>query len=295
MSRKLRLASAVTLFLPILLTGCSLFPTTRKLPVPQAPLITQTATPEELVTRLNERWQSLNTLTATVDIQASVIKTKEGVAKDYPSLHGHILMRKPSMLRVLGQLYGVKAFDMASDGKDFTLSIPTLKKAMKGSNSLKKKSGNALENLRPGFFLDAMVVRGLDPSEEYSVIADTVTIEDAARKHLYSVPEYVLNIERRKPGSQQNSMVRVVYFHRDDLQPYQQDIYDEDGNKETQVIYDAYKNFDSSTYPSKITIKRPLEEIQVILTVEAVTENQKLDDSQFVIKLPDDTQIQNLE
>jgi outer membrane lipoprotein-sorting protein len=122
-----------------------------------------------------------------------------------------------------------------------------------------------------------------------------VTIEDAARKHLYSVPEYILNIERRKPGSQQNSMVRVVYFHRDDLQPYQQDIYDADGNKETQVFYDAYKNFDSSTYPSIITIKRPLEEIQVVLKVEDVKENLTLEDSQFVIKLPDDTQIQNLE
>jgi outer membrane lipoprotein-sorting protein len=292
---KSRLASACALFLPILLAGCSLFPTTRKLPVPQGPLVTQTATPEQLVTHLNERWGSLNTLTATVEIQATVMKTKEGVAKDYPWLHGHILMRKPAMLRVLGQLYGVRAFDMASDGKDFTLSIPTLKKAMKGSNSLKKKSGNALENLRPGFFLDSLLVRGLDPNDEYSVIADTATIEDAARKHLYSVPEYILNIERRKPGSQQNSMVRVVYFHRDDLQPYQQDIYDADGNKETQVFYEAYKNFESSTYPSMIIIKRPLEEIQVVLKVDDVKENQTLDDSQFVIKLSDDTKIQNLD
>ena len=37
--------------------------------------------------------------------------------------------------------------------------------------------------MRPGFFLDAMVVRGLEPDDFYSVTADTETVEDAARKH----------------------------------------------------------------------------------------------------------------
>jgi hypothetical protein len=60
-----------------------------------------------------------------------------------------------------------------------------------------------LENLRPGFFLDAMVVRGLAPDDLYSVVTDSETVEDAARKHLFTVPEYILSISRRKPGSQQ--------------------------------------------------------------------------------------------
>ena len=105
------------LALPLfLLSGC-LF-TTRKLPVPRAPLVTQTATPEELVARLNRRWDALQTLVATVEIQPSVMKSQEGVAKDYTSFRGHILMRKPELLRVLGQVpvLGTKMFDMASDG-----------------------------------------------------------------------------------------------------------------------------------------------------------------------------------
>jgi hypothetical protein len=295
MNARLRYAAAGALALPLLLTGCSLFPTTRKLPVPQAPLVTQTATPEELVTRLNQRWEALDTLTATVEIQASVIKTKEGLAKDYPTLRGHILLRKPGMLRVLGQLYGVRAFDMASDGKNFTLSIPTLKKAMRGSNSLKRKSANALENMRPGFFFDAMVVRGLEPDDLYAVTADSETVEDTAKKHLYFVPEYVLSIMRSKPGSKELTPVRVITFSRDSLLPYQQDMYDSNGNLETQVNYTNYQDFDSIKYPSLVTIKRPLEESQIVLRVESVKENLPLTDDQFVVKLPDDTQIQNLE
>ncbi len=89
--------------------------------------------------------------------------------------------------------------------------------------------------------------------------------------------------------------MRVVTFHRDDLLPYQQDIYDKEGNLETQVTYADYQDFDSGRYPSTITIKRPLEEYQIVLTVDKVVENMTLTDDQFVVKIPAGTETQNLE
>ncbi len=292
-----RLASIAALFLPIMLAGCSLFPTTRKLPVPKAPLIVQTATPEELVSRLNQSWAALDSLNATVEMQASVMKSKEGLAKDYTNIRGIILMRKPEMLRVFGRVpvIGTRAFDMVSDGTNFTLYIPSKNKAIKGANSLEKKSASQLENMRPGFFFDSMVVRGLEKDDYYSVTADTETVEEADRKHLYSVPEYILSIMRRKPGSQELEPVRVVTFSRDNLQPYQQDIYDKEGNLETQVTYADYREFDSGLYPSQVIIKRPLEEYQIVLTIDKVVENMTLTDDQFVIKIPEGTITQKLE
>ncbi len=287
---------ASTLIL-LLLTGCSLVYSKRKLPIPQAPSNVDTVTPDELVARLNQRWETLDSLVATVEIQASTLKSKEGVAKDYTTIRGHIMMRKPEMLRVLGQVpvLGTRAFDMASDGKNFTLLIPSKSMAVKGPNELRKKSANQLENLRPGFFLDALVVRGLEPDDLYSVVTDSETIEDAARKHLFNVPEYTLSISRRKSESHQLTPVRVVVFHRDDLLPYQQDIFDSEGNLETEVDYADYRDFESNKYPSRITIKRPLEEYQIVLTVDKVAQNQPLTDDQFQIKIPDGTKIQNLE
>lgn len=290
-----RIASVAALFLSLLLAGCSLFPTTRKLPVPRVPMITQTLAPEELVAHLNQRWEAINTLTAKVEFRASVAKSKQGVATDYPGVEGHILLRKPEMLRVVGQLYGIRVFDMASDGKNFTLSIPQKSKVIRGANSVKKKSANPFENLRPGFFLDAMLVRGLEKDDYYSVTADTETVEDTAKKHLYTVPEYVLSIMRRKPGSQELEPLRVVTFKRDNLLPYQQDIYDKEGNLETQVSYTDYREYDSGLYPSKVTIKRPMEEIQIVLTVDDVKENLTLTDDQFVVKIPEGTVTQKLE
>lgn len=297
MKRLSRSAAAVLALPAVALTGCSLFPTTRKLPVPKEPTVTQTAAPEELVEQLNKRWANMNALTATVDIQASELKTKEGVEKDFPSCRGFILMRKPQMLRVVAQYFGVRVFELASDGSRFMLSIPTKSKAIEGSNKLEKRSPNQLENLRPDFFFDAMMVRGLEPDDYYSVIADNETVEDAQKKHLYAVPEYVLSITRHVPGSRIDIPVRVVTFHRDDLLPYQQDLYDAKGNLETEVFYAKYVDFGGERYPSMVTIKRPIEGIKLVMTVERVVENPDppLTDNQFQIKLADGTNIQHLD
>ena len=291
MSALRRTASAVTLLLPLALTGCSLLPTTRKLPMPKAPVITQYATPDELVARLNERWTSINTLTAKVEFRATRVKNSEGVATDYPAIEGHILMRKPGDLRVVGQLIGVRMFDMASNRDCYTIELPRENKVIKGCGPAKVKSKNALENLRPGFFFDAMLVQGLGPDDLYSVIVDSSTVEDAARKHLFTIPEYVLSISRRKPGTQQLIPVRVVTFHRDNLLPSQQDLYDAEGKIETEVLYENYQEFDGKTYPAMVTIKRPQEEVQIVLSVEDVKENPPLADDQFVVPVPKDYKV----
>jgi outer membrane lipoprotein-sorting protein len=288
-------ALAVTLipaFLPM--TGC-LF-TTRKLPVPKAPQVTQTVAPSDLVKQLNQHWNSLNTLYAKVEVQASTKKAKEGEEKDFTSFPGIVMMRKPEMLRVYGRfpVIGTPMFNMASDGKTFTLYVNAKNIAYKGPIELTHKSPNMIENLRPGFFLDALVVRGLAPDDQYMVTTDTDTIEDAKKKHLFLIEEYILTVMRGIPGSQERKPIRVIHFHRDDLLPYQQEIYDEQGNPETLVTYGKYVDFGGSRYPSTVTIKRPQEEFQIVLTVEKVTENLDLKDDQFQIEIPPEVKIQTI-
>ncbi len=232
-----------------------------------------------------------------MEIQASVTNSKKGVATDITAIHGHILMRKPEMVRVLGQVpvLGTRAFDMASDGKNFTLLIPPKATAYKGSSTLTRKSTKGLENMRPGLFFDAMAVRGLAPDEEFTRAADTDTVEDISKKHLLIIPEYILSVMQAQPGSHELKLTRVIHFHREDLLPYQQDLYDEQNNLETQVFYGRYVEFGDHLYPSTVTIKRPLEEYQVVLTVEKVTANMPLSDDQFQIKIPEGTRIQAVE
>lgn len=289
-----RWACASGLGLSLLLSGCSyLVPSKRKLPVPKAPAVVQTVTPEQLVARLNQRWESLQALTATAEILATEYKTAEGVANAQPGFRAWVVIAKPNKLRVRGTYFGVMIFDLASNGNTFSLEIPSKNKMIEGSDSAPATSKNTWENLRPGFFLNAMVVQGVGPDEHYFVTSETETIEDATKKHLYSVPEYVLNINRVKEGSQSETPVRVVTFHRDDLLPYDQDIYNSQGELETQVTYQGYRNYDSIQYPSTITILRP-GEFKLVLTIEGVHTNMNLPADEFQLQLPPGMKVQQL-
>src|SRR3974390_2659534 len=109
-----RMACLAATAIAPMLSGCFLISTTRHLPVPKAPAITQTLTPDQLVDRLNKRWADVETMTAKVEIQASVLKAEKGVATDYTTIGGNILFSKPEKLRVLGRapVVGLKMFDM---------------------------------------------------------------------------------------------------------------------------------------------------------------------------------------
>jgi len=292
------IAAAVGLALPLALSGCALFPTTRHLPVPKAPPgLVRVVSPEDLVKQLDDRWETLQSLSVKVQIKASIEKTAQGVTVDEPAIPAIILMRKPEFLTVYGEVpvLQMEMFEMVSDGKDFTLYIKPKGEAFEGTNSAKGTSKNPWENLRPPFFFNAMVVRGVNPGNHYFVTSDTVTMEDPTKKHLYSVPEYILNINRVDPGSQKETAVRVITFHRSDMLPYAQDIYDSEGNLETHVTYGAYQNFEGVQFPSTISIRNPIAGIELALTVENVHENLKLNDDQFKVQLPNGIKIEHLQ
>jgi len=136
----------------------------------------------ELVARVNQRWDALESLNATVEIQASVMKSKEGLARDYTTIPGIILLRKPAMLRVYGGFRHRHPRLRYGERRNQLHLVYSLKKqGYQGLQLPEEKSPNQMENMRPEFFFDAMVVRGLDKDDYYSVTADTETVEDAAR------------------------------------------------------------------------------------------------------------------
>jgi hypothetical protein len=291
--RKASLA-AMAFSLEIVLAGCAIMPVKHRLPIPKAPAVVQSVTPQDLVTKLNRRWDALHTLYLKVEIQATLRKSKEGVAETLPESDGWILLSKPEMLRVAGNYLGIRTFDMVGDGRTFTLEIPLKSRAIEGSYTSTEKSADSLYNLRPGFFYDAIFVEGLKPEDHYSVITNTETIEDAAKKHLLSVPEYILNIARLKPGSPEMIESRVITFHREDLLPYKQDIYDDDGNLQSEIHYRNYRPFQELNYPSVITIDCPPADIEIVLTVVQVKENIALPENAFELRLPPDTKVEHL-
>ena len=114
-----------------------------------APL--KTATQAELVAKINQLAASVQTMSATVDIDTTVGGEKKGKVIEYQQIRGYILAQKPKLLRMIGLLPIVRnrAFDMVSDGDHFELSIPPKNRFITGKDEVTKLSSNSLENLRP--------------------------------------------------------------------------------------------------------------------------------------------------
>ncbi|MGC1870281.1 MAG: outer membrane lipoprotein-sorting protein [Acidobacteriaceae bacterium] len=278
----------------LLLIGC--LKHTRILERPQAPAVVLSATPQQLIQQLDERFDAIHSMLVKVMIQASVGGASKGKETDYTSFRGDILLRQPSMLRVLGMMpvLETRMFDMVSSGNRFTLLIPPKDLAITGTGTVTSPSKNPLMNLRPAVFYDSMLIKKVEPDDLVYVTSDTGIVRDPKTHHLMAEPDYELGILRRIGNSQQLMPERVVHISRTNLLPFQQDEYDSQGILVTRTLYTDYRTFDGIPYPTKITIDRPIDGYQLTLTIEKLTFNHPLANDQFELKIPAGTKIQKL-
>ena len=269
---------------------------TRLIERPQKPPIVLSSGAGQLIQGLDERYDTIHTMSATVLMRASVGGASKGKVTDYTSLRGYIRLRQPDMLRVLGLLPVIetRAFDMVSNGKNFTLLIPPKSEAITGSGVVTTPSANALMNLRPAVFYDSLLVGKIGASDFIYVTTDTRIAPIPHSKHLIEEPDYELGVLRRQGDSQELLPERVIHISRTNLLPYQQDEYDDHGILVTRTLYSDYKMFDQIQYPTEITISRPIDGYKIELTIQKLTFNHPLPDDQFVLKIPAGTKIQQL-
>jgi outer membrane lipoprotein-sorting protein len=239
--------------------------------------------------QLNSRYEAIQSMNASVSVMATTGGGLQGKEKDYTSLSGYIFMRKPENLRVLLRVpvLGSTAVDMVSDGKTFKLVIPPRNRAIEGTDEVTTPSKNGLENLRPSVFFDSMFVRGQGPNQILSMTTDTRVIESGKKKKdLIEEPAYDLQI-LAQPEGQIVRTLRVVHINSTDLLPYQQDIYDKNGQVVTKAFYSNYELYGDIPFPMIIQIVRPRDHYSLTVTITKLTLNQKLEDDQFELKIPD--------
>jgi hypothetical protein len=291
-------AKFLVLLAPVM-TGC--LSHTHRLQQPKLAGAALNADAVQLVQAINKRYDQVNSLTATVDFTASVGGAHKGKETEYTSLPGYIIFGKPQMLRVLGLLPVIRthAFDLASNGQTFTLLIPPRSRAIVGSNTVTKPAANPLENMRPSLFLSAILIHGIGNDGIVSLTNSSVNTVDTKNKQLIETPQYDLTVlhpeSQTKAGVQVFQAQRVIKFSRVNLLPTEQDIYNKDGDLETQIEYGPYQDFNGTQYPSSITISRPLEEYRIAVTVHEVKFNLTLPDGQFEQKVPTGYKVQNLQ
>jgi outer membrane lipoprotein-sorting protein len=295
--KPLRSLKLLILGLP-LLTGCLVH--THQLPQPKSAGPALDEGVAQLISGVNDRYNAIQTLSATVNFSAQIGGAKRGKETDTTSFGGYILLRKPNSLRVLGLVPVLRthAFDLASDGSTFKLYIPVKNKAIVGLNTVTSRSANPIENLRPDVFIDSILVPSIEPDRlVYLTTGDVLT---GTSKTQVSTPEYNLHVMTTAPQQDQPApahiiqVMRIIHFDRTTLLPDGQDLYNTAGAVETRVRYGPYQHFGNALYPGVITIERPLEEYQITISITKLTLNQTLNDEQFQLTIPANVPTQQL-
>jgi outer membrane lipoprotein-sorting protein len=248
---------------------------------------------EQLLRQVDERFNSIQTLNANVEVVAAEGGGRKGQIKEFPSFSGYIFLRKPEDLRVLLRVpfLGSVGLDMVSDGKSWKLWVPKRNLAMTGTGAEADHSQHGLESLRPKVIYDSLLVRGRGDDQIVVLTQDSRIIPDEKnKKDLIEEPDYDLSI-LEQPHDNTAHVVRVIHIGRSNLLPYQQDIYDSDGNVVTQAFYSNYQTFGTIQFPMKIEIKRPQDQYALTITITKLVPNQKLEDDQFDVKFPEGTPV----
>jgi outer membrane lipoprotein-sorting protein len=287
-----RAYALVLLFTVLPLSGCLFHSRRVERRVSTAPM--KSATQQQLIDQINADAAKIQTMKATVDIDTSVADNT-GKVTDYKQIRGYVLVRKPAMLRMIGLMPIVRnqAFDMVSDGQVFKLWIPIKNKFVIGRNDVIRPSKQPLENIRPQYIYDALLLRPIDPQNEIAVLENGMeTVLDNKRRPV-DQPDYEIDVIRR--GEHGWFLSRKIVFSRTDLRPHRQLLYDQNGVLATDAHYENFKDFSGVGFPSQIQIYRPEEGYTIVLTMLKLEINQPLTDEQFALQQPPGAQVVHLD
>jgi len=269
----------------ILLSGC-LF-RTRRLERQFSTQPLRTASQQELIDYVNGQAAHIQSMQATVDIDASAVDQQNGRITDYKEIRGYILARKPAMLRMKGLMPVVRntAFDMVSDGKEFKLWIPPKNKFVIGpsTDGTTYQPEKRMENMRPQYIYDALLLPDIAP-DDIAVLENGYEIVLDAKRRRVEQPDYELAVIHR--GPQGWFLSRRIEFSRTDLLPHRQRIFDQKGNVVTDAHYQDYKDFAGTSFPATIEIERPRENYDITLNIVKLDLNRPLADDQFALEQP---------
>jgi hypothetical protein len=256
--------------------GCAVKRTTRVAPAAVAPPPVETSA-DALAAKLQAESQSIQTLTATVSLEPTTGSVYSGVINEYHDVRAFILLQSPDHIRMMGQAPVVRTaiFDMASDGKQFEVSIPPKQKFIVGSTEASGKAKTSLENLRPQHILDALLIPPIDSATERYFLN-----QERQEGRVYDV----LNIVAT--SGEALALKRKVWFDGSTLDVTRVEFYGPGGVLVEDVRYSGDQDYQSVRYPSQIELDRPAEDYSLRITIEKATFNQPITADKFELQKP---------
>jgi len=252
--------------------------------------VTKDATREELLEKFNSAAGSINSLNATVELKPTAGSKYSGIIEEYHEVKAFLLAARPANIRVIGQapVIGTTVFDMASDGQEFRVSIPSKNKFIVGPVALERASGKPIENLRPQHLLDALLWPEIRKQE--TVLFEEFNDETARY--------YVLTVLR---GGYQTEILRKIWFDRTVLEVARLQSFGPRGILLSDTRFSNWQPVDAAKalpgapatastqnqqFPRSIRIERPHDDYRLDLQIAKITLNDDIPLDRFKLEQP---------
>ena len=288
-------------FLALFLSACI----SPKDKVERAKLLeTKDATQEQLLAEIN-RYARVNSMRAKIDLKIEDNSFADvGIAEKYKTADGEIVVQRPANILLKVQIPIIKSdvAQMTSDGEKFRVALlqdggngenkmflsgtnnadySELKKEAQNMNSngskVLKENINALANLRPQHFTEAVLVRPTDIVNTYIQSSNFQEEFDISAKKQsptrWVLRGYYLLDELGKDESGNMKILRRFWFDRvGSVRLARQQIFDAKGEVESDIVYGTTGNLgtsaDFANLPLRIEVTRPKEKYKMSLTYQ---------------------------
>ena len=241
------------------------------------------ATREELLEKYNAIAAGVNTVNSTVELKTTAGSKYSGLIQEYHEVKAFLLAARPAKVRMVGQapVIGKTIFDMASDGGQFRVWLPTKNKFLVGEVSVERSSEKPLENLRPQHLLDALLWQGIRKEE-------TVVLEEFNDE---TGRYYVLTQLR---GGRTLEVYRKIWFDRADLHVARLEFFGPHGLLLSDVRYADWQPLTDvplpasgpAQFPRSLHIERPHDDYKLDVQITKVVLNGDLEAARFELAQP---------
>jgi outer membrane lipoprotein-sorting protein len=222
-----------------------------------------------------------------VELKTTAGSQYSGLIQEYHEVKAFLLASRPENVRMVGQapVIGKTIFDMASDGKEFRVWLPTKNKFLTGEVALERNSEKPLENLRPQHLLDALLWSEVRKEE-------TTLLEEFNDE---SARYYILTVLR---GGYRTEILRKIWFDRANLNIVRLQSYGPKGALLSDVHYSDWQPVSDSpagsapaansqmTFPRSLRIDRPHDDYRLDLQVTKIDLNVDLAADRFQLPQP---------
>jgi outer membrane lipoprotein-sorting protein len=254
--------------------------------------IAKEASRQELLDKYNSFASGVKSLNSTVELKTTGGSKYSGLIQEYHEVKAFLLAARPADIRMIGlaPVIGKTIFDMASDGKEFRVWLPTKNKFLVGEVAVERNSDKPLENLRPQHLLDAFLWPQI--RKEEAVLLEEFNYENARY--------YVLTVLR---GGYTTEIFRKIWFDRSDLNIVRLESFGPKGALLSDVHYSDWQPLSDisggapvapdgpQTFPRAIRIDRPHDDYRLDLEVTKVELNVGLTADRFQLPQPANSEL----